>query len=406
MIPARSLLLAASMPLLAIPAVASADDGAAGFELCIASLQQQAREQELSGRIVDVLGGLEFQSRVIELDRAQPEFTRTFSAYLRERVTGWKVARGRMLLARHRDLLDRLTAEYGVPGRYLVAFWGMETNYGSFLGSMPTLDVLATLACDERRSELFTDELFHALRLVQRDALEPDEMKGSWAGAMGHMQFMPSSYAGFARDGDGDGEIDLWNSPADAFASAAAFLAGLGWRRGERWGREVRLPEGFPYGRSGLRSRAAVSDWAELGVRRADGRPLPAADLSGAVLVPMGHRGPKFLVYPNFEVILDWNRSQSYALAVGHLADRIAGGGPLAAELPEVETPLSRAHIERLQRRLAQLGFDPGPVDGLVGPGTRAALRSWQSSVGRIADGYPDPSTLAALAETEADSER
>jgi membrane-bound lytic murein transglycosylase B len=377
---------------------AGAADRPAGFAACIESLKRQAPERELpAGLVADVLDGLEYQPRVIELDRAQPEFTRTFAAYLDERVTGWKIARGRLLLARYRDLLARLTREHGVPGRYLVAFWGMETNFGSFLGSMPTLDSLATLACDQRRSEFFTNELFHALTIVAREGLEPGAMKGSWAGAMGHMQFMPSSYVRHASDGDGDGRVDLWNSPADAFASAASFLEALGWRRGERWGREVELPESFPYSRTGLRNGAPLQEWRRLGVRRADGGPLPAADLEGAVLVPMGHRGPAFLVYPNFDVILEWNRSQSYALSVGHLADRIAGGGPLVAPMPDVESATSRSHLLEIQRGLKQRGFDPGPVDGLLGPSTRAALRAWQAREGRIADGFPDRATLSAL---------
>jgi len=378
-----------------MPAVAA--DGS-GFDDCIDSLKRQALERDLPHPLVDgVFDALEYQPRVIELDRSQPEFTRTFAAYLDERITGWKVARGRLLLVRHRELLDRLTREYGVPGRYLVAFWGMETNFGSFLGSMPTLDSLATLACDQRRSEFFANELFDALTIVAREGLEPAAMKGSWAGAMGHMQFMPSSYVRHARDGDGDGRVDLWDSPADAFASAASFLDALGWRRGERWGREVELPESFPYSRTGQRNAAPLREWRHLGVRRADGTPLPVADLEGAVLVPMGHRGPAFLVYPNFEVILEWNRSQSYALAVGHLADRIAGGGPLVARMPDIESATSRSHLLEIQRGLKQRGFDPGPVDGLLGPATRAALRAWQTREGRIADGFPDRATLDAL---------
>ena len=375
---------------------ASVDEAA--FSACISELKQQARAADIPSEIADrVLGDLRYRPRVIELDRAQPEFTRSFSAYLEARVTTWKVMQGRMLYARHRPLLDRLTERYGVPGRYLVAFWGMETNYGSYLGSMPTLDSLATLACDERRSRFFTEELFHALRLIEREALEPAAMRGSWAGAMGHMQFMPSSYAAHAVDGDGDGRIDLWASEADAFASAARYLESLGWRRGERWGREVRLPDEFAYERTGLGHVEPLSRWRQAGVTTAGGAPLPPADLSGSILVPMGHEGPAFLVYPNFGIILEWNRSQAYALAVGHLADRIAGAGPLSADLPEVETALQRTQIEDLQRRLAALGYDPGIVDGLMGPATRSALQDFEADHGRIADGYPDERTLEAL---------
>ncbi|HMB39024.1 MAG TPA: lytic murein transglycosylase [Wenzhouxiangellaceae bacterium] len=377
---------------------ASASDGGATFSACIENLQSIARRRAVPEPVViDVLGALRHQPRVIELDRSQPEFRRSFSAYLRARVTEARVGRGRELLARHRRLLDRLTREYGVPGHYLVSFWGMETNFGSYLGGMPTLDSLATLACDPRRSEFFTSELITALQLVSREGMDPATMRGSWAGAMGHTQFMPSAYMAHAVDGDGDGSIDLWNSEADALTSAANYLARLGWRRGERWGREVRLPAGFPYVDTGLAHSAPLARWRALGVRRADGTELPSADMKASVIVPMGHLGPAFLVYSNFEVIMKWNRSQAYAIAVGRLADRIVGGGRLTASLPAVETAASRAQILALQQGLASAGFDPGEPDGMLGPATRAALRAWQQANDRVADGYPDPDTLGAL---------
>ena len=366
------------------------------FAACVSDLQSRALAQGLPRPLVsDVLGAVKFLPRVIELDRDQPEFRQSFSAYLRARVNETRVRRGRELLGRHRELLDRLTREYGIPGRYLVSFWGMETNFGSYLGTMPTLDSLATLACDPRRSAFFSDELITALKLLEREGLAPEIMRGSWAGAMGHTQFMPSAYMRHAVDGDGDGKIDLWNSEVDALTSAANYLAGLGWQRGERWGREVRLPDDFPFQRSGLRNRAPLAGWRELSVRRADGQPLPPADMQGSVIVPMGHRGPAFLVYDNFEVIMKWNRSQAYAIAVGRLADRIAGGGRLHADLPQVETAPSRSQVEHLQRGLIEQGFDPGEIDGAMGPATRAALRAFQQGRGLVADGYPGPETLA-----------
>ena len=376
----------------------AADIEQGDFAACISDLQSRALAQGLPRSLVsDVLGAVEFLPRVIELDRDQPEFRQSFSAYLRARVNETRVKRGRELLGRHRELLDRLTREYGIPGRYLVSFWGMETNFGSYLGTMPTLGSLATLACDPRRSEFFSRELLAALELMDREGLAPETMRGSWAGAMGHTQFMPSAYMRYAVDGDGDGKIDLWNSEVDALTSAANYLAGLGWQRGERWGREVRLPDDFPFQLSGLRNRAPLAGWRELGVRRADGQPLPPADMQGSVIVPMGHRGPAFLVYDNFEVIMKWNRSQAYAIAVGHLADRIAGGGRLRADLPQVETAPSRSQIVQLQRGLIEQGFDPGEIDGAMGPATRAALRAFQQARGLVADGYPGPETLEAL---------
>lgn len=393
----RAPVLVALACMLIQPAAAGAQT-ASEFQNCLERLQAQARERSLPESVVnDVLGTLEHQARVIELDRSQPEFRQSFSAYMRARVSESRVRRGRELLEAHRSLLSRLTREYGVPGHYLVAFWGLETNFGSYLGGMPTLDSLATLACDPRRSAYFTDELMTALELLSREGLEPDSMKGSWAGAMGHTQFMPSAYAAHAVDGDGDQRVDLWSSEADALASAANFLQHLGWRRGERWGREVRLPEGFPYVESGLANSAPLERWRALGVTRSDGRELPAADLRASILVPMGHLGPAFMVYENFDVIMAWNRSQAYAIAVGHLADRIAGGGRLSASLPQVESAPSRSQILGLQRDLVRAGFDPGEPDGVLGPATRAALRAWQQNNDRVADGYPDAETLSAL---------
>ena len=376
-------------------------DGAETFSACIADLQSVARRQAVPEPVVtEVLGSLEYQPRVIELDRSQPEFRQSFSAYLQARVSDTRVRRGRELLAVHRRLLDPLTREYGVPGHYLVSFWGMETNFGSYLGGMPTLDSLATLACDPRRSEFFTGELITALQLLSREGLDPAAMRGSWAGAMGHTQFMPSAYAAHAIDGDGDGKVDLWKSEVDALASAANYLARLGWQRGQRWGREVTLPDGFAYAQTGLAHSTQLADWRALGVRQADGSELPTAEMQASILVPMGHEGPAFMVYANFEVIMAWNRSQAYAIAVGHLADRIAGGGRLTAALPRVESAPSRSQLRALQQGLAQAGFDPGEPDGMLGPATRAALRAWQQATGRVADGYPDPDTLSALGAT------
>ncbi len=387
------------------PAIEAPDSGTpdsdspeAAFAACRAGLMDTARQRGVADALVDgALAEVDYQARVIELDRAQPEFRQSFAAYLRARVTPSRIATGRLMLASYPELLSRLTREYGVPGRYLVAFWGLETNFGGFLGSMPTLDVLATLACDRRRSGFFTEELMIALELMQQESLDAGTLRGSWAGAMGHTQFMPSTWQRHAIDGDDDGRIDLWNSIPDALASAANYLAALGWQRGERWGREARLPDGFPYARTGLDHRRPLSDWRELGVRTATGGELPAAEIEAAVLVPMGHLGPAFLVYPNFDAIVAWNRSQSYAIAVGHLADRIAGGGDLVAGLPKIDRAPSADSIRALQTRLIALGFDPGEPDGLMGPATRSALRDWQEAEGLIADGYPDERTLERL---------
>ncbi|MEE4637665.1 MAG: lytic murein transglycosylase [Wenzhouxiangella sp.] len=392
--------------LLMASAAAGADDGAQGFAACLDELAIVAREQGIPAELANrTLGALEFQPRVIELDRAQPEFQQTFAAYLRGRVTSARIERGRQLRGQHRELLGQLTDEFGVPGHYLVALWGMESNFGSFTGRMPILDSLATLACDRRRSDFFSDQLMTALRLIERESLKPEAMLGSWAGAMGQTQFMPSAYYAQAVDGDGDGRIDLWGSSADALASGASLLQSLGWTPGERWGREVSVAADFAFETSGFDQSRSLVEWAELGVRRADGTVLPVADMSARLLLPMGHAGPAFLVYDNFDVLLGWNRSISFAIAVGHLADRIAGAGTLHAELPEGADSIAVADLAGMQRQLAELGYSPGEADGILGPATRGALRAFQRDQGLVPDGYPDEATRNALSSASAASE-
>ncbi|MFA5630475.1 MAG: lytic murein transglycosylase [Porticoccaceae bacterium] len=367
------------------------------FDSCLSSLQNKARAQNLSSRAVATIPLMRQQQRVLELDRKQPEFAQTFAQYLSARVTPERVRRGRELYTRHRAFLDQLTQRYGVPGQYLVAFWGLETNYGGYLGNMPTLDSLATLACDPRRGDFFAAEFLTALKVMDRESLDPRQMRGSWAGAMGHTQFMPSNYLRFAVDGDGDGRIDLWGSEQDALASGANFLSHLGWKDGVRWGREVRLPGGFDYSLTGDSGARTLAQWGELGVRGADGSALPATGITARLLVPAGHRGPAFLVYGNFSVIMKWNRSESYALSVGILADRIAGGGGLRQTPPANQKALSRSQVEELQVALNQRGYDTGEPDGVFGPATRAALGAYQRDTGRISDGFPDREVVESL---------
>lgn len=367
------------------------------FSACLNTLQERALGEKLSTNAVAALATLQQQQRVLDLDGKQPEFVQTFGQYLDARLTNDRIRRGRDLYSRHRDFLDQLTARYGVPGQYLVAFWGLETNYGSYLGNMPTLDSLATLACNPRRGDYFAAELLNALRVMDREALQPRQMRGSWAGAMGHTQFMPSNYLRYAVDGDGDGRVDLWGSEKDALASGANFLQHLGWEKGVRWGREVSLPGNFDYQLTGRTNSRSLTDWAALNVRNADGSALSASAIEGSILVPSGHRGPAFLVYSNFAVIMKWNRSESYALSVGLLADRVAGAGALHRSPPSDQQALARAEVQSLQAALIQRGYDVGEADGVMGPATRNAVRAFQQDVGLISDGYPDRSVLEAL---------
>ncbi len=263
--------------------------------------------------------------RVIELDRAQPEFTITFSQYLERVVPESRVAKGREMFAAHRDQLELTGRKYGVPPRFIVALWGIETNFGQYLGGFSVIGALATLAYDGRRSAYFRGELMNALRILEDGHTTPAAMKGSWAGAMGQSQFMPSSFVRYAVDFDGDGRRDIWTTEADVFASAANYLAQAGWRTGETWGRRVQLPAGFDQSLTGLDVTKTLADWQALGVRRANGADLPRVAMSGSVVLPGGEGGPAYLAYDNYRTIMRWNRSFYFATAVGLLADRIVG---------------------------------------------------------------------------------
>lgn len=389
------------------PARATTAPGA-DFPACIDTLRSRALAEGIDRSAVDaVLDRAERLDRVLELDRSQPEFSQPFGDYLARRVTQARVSRGRELLEAHGPLLERVAADTGVPPRYLVAFWGLETNFGSYMGDMPVPATLTTLACDPRRSGFFTEQLFAAMRIVEAGDVTVERMAGSWAGAMGHVQFMPTTYRRHAVDGDGDGRADLWDSLPDAFASAGRFLQSLGWERGWRWGREVLLPDAFDHGLAGRSRARPLAEWRRMGVTDVFGRPLPARPEPAAILLPSGHRGPAFAVYGNFDVIMGWNRSESYALSVGLLADRIAGAGGLRTEPPR-EPPLARSEVKALQARLNALGYAAGEPDGLLGPATRSALRAFQRDAGLVADGHPAPAVLEAVARAagQADDER
>ena len=369
-----------------------------GFRQCLDELRGQARAAGISeATLQTALDSVTYQPQVIALDRRQPEFVQTFWQYLNARVNERRVETGRALLARHQSLLHRIHREFSVRPEYLVSLWGLETNFGSHTGKMPIIDSLATLACDPRRSRFFSRELIEALRILEGSAIDRSRMLGSWAGAMGQMQFMPSTYTRHAIDYDNSGRPDLWRSLPDVFASSAHYLAGVGWQDGQRWGREVRLPAGFRYELASLQTQKPVEAWQRLGVRTADNQPLPPARMQGSVLLPAGAEGPAFLVYRNFRALMRWNSSTFYALSAGHLADRIAGLPPLRAEPPPQTQGLHRDDIREIQSRLKALGFEAGELDGMVGPQTRNAIRRYQAARDRPADGYPDRELLQVL---------
>jgi peptidoglycan lytic transglycosylase B len=340
-----------------------------------------------------------FVPEVQEFDRRQPEFLSTFWGYIDQRVTPERIGNGRIFLRQHRGLLDAVYRRYGVPPEVIAAFIGLESNYGRNTGGFRTVDALATLAFDDRRGPMFHRQLLAFLHLADRGDVPVDAVS-SWAGAMGQPQFMPTTYDAYAVDFDGDGRRDLWNSPADIFASAGHFLSELGWRAEEEWGTEVILPSSLDVRHLTLDTPKPIADWRRMGVRRSDGRPFGPDDTTKVSLVVPGgwSGGPALLVGDNFDAILGWNRSILYAVSVGHLADRLAGGGEFRTGRSGAPlSPMSRNDVVELQTMLARLGYDTGGTDGVVGSKTRSAIRQFQMVANLPADGYPSSLILDRL---------
>ena len=375
----------------------------AGFHAWLRGFAREAVAAGIRQQTVDsLLERAQWQPRVLEADRAQPEFTRTPWAYLDSAVSPQRVAQGSEQLRLHAAALEAAERRYGVPASIITAIWGMESNYGQNFGSFGTIDALATLAYDGRRRDWARGELLAALRIVDSGEIAADALVGSWAGAMGHTQFLPSVYLAHAVDADGDGRRDIWGSVPDVIASTANFLAHSGWHGGEPWGVEVRLPAGFDYAQAELAVRKDAAAWAAEGVRAIHGDALPP--LQGAsILTPAGARGPAILVGRNFRALLHYNNSVNYALAVGLLARQIDGGQGLVTPWPRMLQALSRTETLALQQRLNALGFDSGSADGVAGPATRAALRRYQQSLGLPADGYATRELLERLLQGRPD---
>ncbi len=346
--------------------------------------RRAAYERELAGLTPDV--------SIIRLDRNQPEFSRPAGAYVQNAVSAARIGEARQRVG---AVPWAVTQRFGVPAEILVAIWAQESSFGRIQGDQDVIRSLATLAFDGRRRDWAEDQLRHALDIVVDGRRPRSGLKGSWAGAMGQTQFMPDNYLRLGVDQSGDGTVDIWNSEADALASAANLLAQAGWKRGQNWGYEVVLPQGFDYGLAES-DRQPWRYWADRGVTLAQGgAPNNAEALEGAtILLPQGARGPAFLALPNHYVIRRYNNSVSYALAIGLTADGVAGRQGLVGTWPD-DAPLSRDQRIGAQTALARLGYDPGGIDGVVGAGTRAALRKWQLANGRLADGY----LTAALAD-------
>lgn len=343
-----------------------------------------------------VFAGVTPDPAVLKADSSQPEFTRPVWEYLDGAVSSSRIGRGRVLLAQHNAMLQRIEQQYGVEAQILVAIWGLESNFGNNIGSHSVIRSLATLAYDGRRQGFWRAQLLAALQILQNGDVPSERMIGSWAGAMGQTQFMPTTYNQHAVDFDGDGKRDLWSSSADALASAAHYLQASGWQRGQPWGFEVRLPSDFDYALADPDQRRSLTEWAELGVR-----PLAptgaAASARASLQLPAGHQGPAFLLLDNFRSILKYNNSTSYALAIGLLADNLLRSTEIKGQWPRGERQLGRSERVELQELLAQAGFDPGPADGIIGANTRKAIRALQLQLNWPADGYPNTQLLQQL---------
>ena len=366
-----------------------------------AGFRAQALQAGIAADVFDnAFAGVTPDMAVIRADRSQPEFSRPVWEYIDGALSPLRVRNGQASLIKYADILQRIEARYGVDRQALVAVWGMESNFGQFQGNNSVIRSLATLAYEGRRHAFAQAQLLAALQIIQHGDIQVDQMKGSWAGAMGQTQFIPTVYNAYAVDFDGDGRRDIWNSPGDALASTANYLQSSGWQKGQPWGLEAqRLPSGFDYSLADGSTRKTIAEWLQLGIQLPPSVSLPAnaEQLSAALLLPAGYRGPAFLVLDNFRAILKYNNSSSYALAVGLLSERFGGGGVIRGSWPKDELPLSRSQRVDLQTALSAKGYDAGKPDGIIGANTRKAIRAAQQALGWPADGYPTVKLLESL---------
>ena len=392
----RSLLLVAAFSTLSVSAPAAADEAA--FTSCVADLRGEAIRQGVREEVFDAqIADLAPDMAVLGFLDAQPEFVTPIWDYLAALVDEERVTDGAAMLSEWKTVLERVEAEYGVDRATVVAVWGVESNYGRNFGSRPLLSSLSTLSCFGRRQAFFRGEFITTLKIVQEGHVAPERLTGSWAGAFGHTQFMPSTFMRLAVDFDGDGRRDLVDSVPDALASTANFLKRAGWRSDLPWGFEVGLPAGMKVSDAGRKNKRAVSEWVARGVKRLDGRPMPAAGTQAALLLPAGEAGPAFLITRNFDALYSYNAAESYGLAIAHLSDRLRGGQPFVTPWPTEDPGLSRAERRELQSLLISRGHDIGEVDGMIGARTRDALKLEQTRLGLELSGRAGQRALQAL---------
>jgi membrane-bound lytic murein transglycosylase B len=374
------------------------------FQAWIDAFKAQARAQGISAQTLEyAFRGVKLNNRVIELNENQPEFSRAIWDYMDGAVSNDRVARGRSLMRQYRKPMGRAESKYGVPASIVTAIWGLESNFGQNLGGFRVVDALATLAFEGRRSSFGREQLMAALKILDNGDIAPERMIGSWAGAMGQTQFIPTVFLQYAQDGNGDGKRNLWDTKADVFASTSNYLREKGWQEDAPCFDEVRLPDGFDYAAADISIERPVREWADLSVTLADGRPLAKRrgqdrDAPAAIILPAGHRGPAFIAYPNFKAVLAYNNAISYALAICELSVRFRGGPDFVKPWPRDEQPiLARFDRMELQRLLAARGYDVGEADGVIGRRTREAIRAFQRSQNLPADGFATLSLLSRL---------
>ena len=367
-----------------------------GFERWLANFKQEAANQGISQRTLAAAAPLMvFDQQVVNRDRGQRVFTQTFLEFSKRMAEGYRIGQGQQRIKQNAALFQQIEQRFGVPGPVLVAFWGLETDFGKVMGDMPTLRSVTTLAYDCRRPELFRKQALAALKIIERGDLTPDNMTGPFAGELGQLQFLPEHYLEYGVDFDNDGRVDLIRSSPDALASAANYMAKLGWQRGQPWLQEVSVPASMPWEQADATIEHPVSQWTTWGVRAAHGS-LPSGSLPASLILPMGRNGPAFLAYPNFKVYTEWNQSLIYATTAAYLATRIAGAPRFDSGRGQVET-LSFQETRELQQLLSRRGYDVGKIDGIIGAQTRAAVRDMQKKTGLPADAYPTPELLSRL---------
>ena len=370
----------------------------AAFDQFVEDLWPQARRNGVSRKLYQAaFAGVTPDPRIYDQQSSQAEFVTPIWVYIEKRVSADRISRGKAKVSENARALKEVEQRFDVDGHVVAAIWGMETNYGSYTGNMSIVRSLATMAFTGGRKDYGRKQLLGALDILQSGDIALNEFKGSWAGAMGHTQFIPLTYNAYAVDMTGDGKRDIWNSIPDALASTANYLKKRGWKKGIPWGWEVTLPSRFNYRMAGKDGMRSVADWAKLGVRPADRGNFGVAGAQARLLLPVGRHGPAFLVTDNFDAILAYNRSNSYALAVAHLADRLRGKGPFVAQWPRDMKLLTHSDNKELQRLLSERGFDTGGTTGNIGPRTRSAISRYQHRIGETPDGYADARLLERL---------